>query len=149
MKNNLIFSIFLFLLIGCSNNPELKKLTILKQLLSGYELPQRTVVLIIPFDGCSSCFEAAVSLIPQVTDKKGVTIIPDRHAKRVTNFINENGFSEERILIDSLQLTILDNLIETNPKIFILYKNSIEYENNVNIEELDNISKNVFNTYTP
>jgi len=63
----------IFLLVSCfifscnnieSRNENRKTIEVIRQLLPDSDFSKQCIVLIIPFDGCSSCFDEAVHLIP-------------------------------------------------------------------------------------
>lgn len=143
MKSRLLLIVSL-ILFSCSNNSDIETVNVVKQLVPGKNLSHKTIVLIIPFDGCSTCFHEAVDMIPDVIGNSGIVIIPDRHKKRVISFIKENGFENKGIVIDTLQKTVINRLVDINPSIFVIENNEVRFSSVVEYPQLGDIYAHVF-----
>lgn len=94
-----------------------------KKLSPDTDFSVQKVILIIPFDGCSSCFEKAISLIPKVNSNGGLTIMPCLQKRRIYNLMEDRKLNN--IVSDTLQLTVKNNLVTTNPMIYVTNANKI------------------------
>lgn len=139
-----IFFIFL-VSISCITNRDIPEFELIRKLISNVETKDSCIVLIIPFDGCSSCFEEAVAIIPEITDKGGVVIISERQVKRVKSFIERYEFNPQRIVVDSTQSVLINGIIETKPKIFKLDRKRIQKSFIVEYSQINEINEYIFN----
>lgn len=147
MKNSIIMSV-LFLLISCSNSEnkvmEITSLRVLKQLSPDTDFSKNLFVLIIPFDGCSSCFNDAISLIPELEKKPNLIIMPNINKKVITNTLENLDIERSTILMDTLQLTLIEKLVQSDPKIFFINRHKISFSSivdNTTIQEIKEIIK--------
>ena len=144
MKNKIILFISA-LLFSCSdqinNSQDTVTLKVLEQLAQDTDFSKNQLVLIIPFDGCISCFEKAVALIPEVSEKQGLIIMPNLHKRMVTNTLKDLGIDRDIVIIDTLQLTIKRNLVEGNPKLFLIENNKIMFSESVEYWSIEKIKK--------
>jgi spore cortex formation protein SpoVR/YcgB (stage V sporulation) len=128
----IIFLLVSCLLFSCNNtesrNENRKTIEVIRQLSPDADFSKQCIVLIIPFDGCSSCFDAAVHLIPEVTDKQNIIIMPSRHKRRVYNFLNDFGLEAEEVVTDTMLITVGNNLANINPVLFIIENDVIKYK---------------------
>ncbi len=142
MKNILFLLVSCFIL-SCNNtetrNEHRKIIETIKELSPNTNFSKQCIVLIIPFDGCSSCFDEAVHLIPEVSDKQNVIIMPNRHKRRIYNFLNDFDLDTDEVVIDTMQITVENNLVNINPVIFIMENEEIKYRKIIehsNMEEI-------------
>ncbi len=149
MKSSILLLTLIIAILSACNNTEnkekdLKTLEILSQLAPNADFSQKIIVLIIPFDGCVSCFTEATKLIQEVLNDSGIVIMPNIHKRRVNNFSENIGIDRDDIIIDTLRLTIINKLIDINPKIFIVNKHKIVYSNIVELQSINEIRTTVF-----
>lgn len=139
-----ILPFLLFLCVSCINKDKPNKvvsneenfINTFQKLSPTTDFSTQKIVLIIPFDGCSSCFEKAISLISEVKKNEGLIIMPCLQKRRVYNFIEENAIDlNSVIIVDTLQLTVKNGLIDINPKIYVVESDRILFSKLV--EELD------------
>lgn len=128
----IIFLLVSCLLLSCNNieskNDSRKTIEVIRQLSPDADFSKQCIVLIIPFDGCSSCFDEAVHLIPEISEKQNIVIMPSRHKRRVYNFLNDFGLEIDKVVTDTMMLTVVNNLIEINPELFIIENNVVKYK---------------------
>ncbi|TKG91989.1 hypothetical protein EYV94_20470 [Puteibacter caeruleilacunae] len=128
MKNSFIFLIIV-LLISCnskiSEEQNAATIKVLKQLAPSTDFSQRRYILVIPFGGCLSCFHEAIQLIPLVKQKQGIVIMPNIHKRVVTNTLEDMNIDREKVIIDTLQLTTKNNIVSTDPMLFIIDHNKV------------------------
>ncbi len=146
MKNNIVVFVFV-LLFSCTNANRINNaqesitLKVLKQLAPDTDFSQKQFALIIPFDGCITCFEEAVALIPEVSQKQGLIIMTNSHKRVVINTLEDLGIHRDLVIIDTLQLSIKRNLVEGNPKIFLIENNKVVFSETVEYPTLKKIEK--------
>ena len=144
MKNSIIILLLIFL-ISCSNSEnkamEMTTLSVLKQLSPDTDFSKNLFVLIIPFDGCSSCFNDAISLIPELEKKQNLIIMPNINKKVITNTLENFNIERSSILMDTLQLTLIEKLVQSDPKIFFINRHKISYSSTVNYSTLQEITE--------
>jgi hypothetical protein len=116
-------------------------LNVLKQLSPETDFSGSLFVLIIPFDGCSSCFDDAISLIPKVNKKPNLIIMPNINKRVVYNTLADLGIDQSTILLDTLQLSVREKLVETNPRIYLVNNNEISFSETVDYSTIDKIRK--------
>lgn len=145
-----VLILLLVILFSCHNTKKEDEkvsdtgvIEILKILAPEKDFSAKLFVLIVPFDGCSSCFEAALSLISEVSNKSHLIIIPDLYKRRVENFINDFGLTENFVAIDTLRLTIKNNLVESNPLIIVIENNKVIFSEAVEIGNMARIEKKI------
>jgi len=138
----------IFLLVSCfifscnnieSRNENRKTIEVIRQLLPDSDFSKQCIVLIIPFDGCSSCFDEAVHLIPEISEKQNLVIMPSRHKRRVYNFLNDFGLDTDEVVIDTMQVTVENNLVNINPVIFIIENHAVKYKKVIEYTNMEEI----------
>jgi hypothetical protein len=142
MKSRVTLLITL-LLFSCCIGSDSKEILIFKELIPEKDFSRESVILIIPFDGCSSCLNEATKLIPCVVENSGIVIIPYRHKKRIKFFIKENRLENDGIIIDSLQKTIINKIVNYKPIIFFINHNKIESSELVEYTKIQEIKKKI------
>ena len=144
MKNSIIF-FTLAILFSCvqktDSGQDAVTLEVFKQLAPDADFSQKRLALIIPFDGCLSCFDAALTLIPEVSGKQGLVIMPNLHKRIVINTLEDLGIGREAVIIDTLQLSIKSGLVDGNPKLFLIENNKIVFSETVEYPTLKKIEK--------
>ncbi len=147
-SKTILINLIIVTLFACNNSEnkkvELRNIETLTQIVTNNDFSQKVIVLIIPFDGCSSCFTESTKLIPEVLSYSGIVIIPNRHKKRIYNFINEIGADKNDIVIDTLQLSITNRIIDGNPKIFLIDHKKVLYSKTVDINSIEEIRSTIF-----
>lgn len=127
-----IFLLLICFILSCNNvgirNENRKIIETIKELSPNASFSNKCIVLIIPFDGCSSCFDEAVHLISEVSDKQNIIIMPSRHKRRVYNFLNDFDLDTKEVVVDSMLVTIGNNLVNINPVLFIIENNAVKYK---------------------
>ena len=146
MKNNIIVFV-LALLFSCTKTHKINHaqesvtMEVLKQLAPDIDFSQKQLTLIVPYDGCITCFKEAAALIPEVLQKQGLVIMPNSHKRFVTNTLEDLGIARDLVIIDTLQLSIKRNLVEGNPKIFLTENNKVVFSETVEYPTLERIEK--------
>jgi len=137
--------LFLVLFISCLNSEnsvqEITILRVLKQLSPNTDFSKNLFVLIIPFDGCSSCFNDAISLISELNNKPKLIVMPNINKRVITNTLEDFGIDQNTILMDTLQLTLIEKLVESNPKIFFVKNQKILFSTTVDNFSIENIKE--------
>ena len=148
MKNNILVILLTLLLTSCNSvqnkNEDINIIETIKQLDPNIDFSQKLIVLIIPFDGCSSCFHEALSLIPDVIEKQNIIIIPNRYKKRILSFLNDAGIDVSAVIIDTMQLTVLNHLVDINPQFYVIEKQKVIFSETVEITTIDSIRNVVY-----
>ena len=54
--------------------------------------------------------------------------MPSRHKRRVYNFLNDFGLEIDKVVTDTMMLTVVNNLVEINPELFIIENNVVKYK---------------------
>jgi len=151
MKSIIKYIVFLLFIVNvpaCNNSKKEEIiLNTLSRLSPHSDFNKRTIVLIIPFDGCASCFEEATNLVPDVLNYSGIVIVTNLLKKRIYNYLDDIGVKKDSVIIDTLQLSITNKLIDINPKIFVIENRSVIYSKIVSVQSIDEISKYIFNKH--
>jgi|GEM_PF-6315104 len=139
-----IFLIVLLTLYSCngSNNNKMqrsKTFEVIKHFNPDANLSEKFVVLVIPLDGCKSCIDESITLIPKVIKTPGLVIIPDRHKRRIENYINEVGIQKDLIVFDTIQLSFTNNIVDINPRIILIENEEIIYSNEIGYATIEEI----------
>lgn len=142
MRYNMVLFLVM-LLFSCNIASDTKKLQVIKELVPNKDFSNETIVLIIPFDGCSTCFFEATKLIPRVVENSGIVIIPNRHKKRIDFFLKENKLEDKGIVIDSLQKTTINKIVNINPVIYVIKENRVYFSSIIEYSNVNDIIKQV------
>ena len=113
-------------------------LNVLKQLSPKKDFSDSFFVLIIPFDGCSSCFDYAISLIQEL-NKQDLIIMPNINSRIIYNTLDDLGIDRSKVLVDTLQLSVRENLVETNPMIYQIINNNISFSETIDYSTIEHI----------
>ena len=142
--NKLFILVFALLFSACNQNVKEKDLidsvkTVICKLYPERVLEKELLVLIIPFDGCSTCFEEAIFLIPLIEERHGLIIFPEIHSRRVYNYLEEIGINKESVLVDTMRLSMINGLIDYNPMLYMIRNDSLIYSELVDVSTIDTI----------
>lgn len=152
MKFKVVFFIIIYAIsFACNNNSKSDSdrivINTLSELTPGTDFSKKVIVLVIPFDGCNSCFNEATNLIPDVLNYSGIVILSNLLKKRIYNYLDNNdiGLNNKNIIIDTLQISITNKLIDFNPRIMLINKNTVIYSQVVSVKTIEDINKHLFN----
>lgn len=142
MKNSFILLIVV-VVFSCNTSEkegqEKTTLEVLKQLSPATDFSGSLFILIIPFDGCTSCFDYAVSLIPSLDKETNLIIMPNIHKRVIINSMEDLGIDQNTIIMDTLQLTLKKKLVESNPRILLIDDNKITFSEIVDVTNIESI----------
>jgi hypothetical protein len=131
-KKILIFSFLFGILFNfkCTNTKFSEENEYILEIIKEYKfgiINQRSIIVLIPLDGCSSCNNSMIEFLKKYSDRKNIFyIINSSYNKKVQNHFGENIFNQYNIIFDKKNLIYqAPSFINGSVVYFLNYKNRI------------------------